>query len=48
MGQQDYVVGIEPANCLTEGRHTAREQGILQYIAPQEEKHFHLTITLEG
>ena len=48
MGQQDYVVGVEPANCLTEGRATAREQGILQYIAPQEEKHFHLTIMLEG
>ena len=48
MGQQDYVVGVEPANCLTEGRSTAREQGILQYIAPQEEKHFHLTIMLEG
>lgn len=48
MGQQDYVVGIEPGNCLTEGRHTAREQGILQYIAPQEEKHFHLAIKLEG
>lgn len=48
MGQQDYVVGLEPSNCLTEGRRTAREQGILQYIAPQEAKEFNLTITLEG
>ena len=48
MGQQDYVVGMEPGNCLTEGRHVAKQRGQLEYIAPQQTKHYHLTMAFEG
>lgn len=43
MGQQDYVVGLEPGNCPPLGRATARERGELVYLKPGEIK----TIKLE-
>jgi hypothetical protein len=43
MGQGTYVVGMEPGNCLVEGRDKERKRGTLQFLEPGEEK----TISLE-
>ncbi|NLO82103.1 MAG: aldose 1-epimerase family protein [Clostridiales bacterium] len=43
MGQQDYVVGLEPGNCVPMGRSWARERGILEYLKPGQRK----TVSLE-
>jgi hypothetical protein len=44
MGQGNYVVGIEPANCYVEGRAKERERGTLQFLEPGEEKEISLEI----
>jgi len=44
MGEGDYVVGMEPANCLVEGRAKEREEGTLQFIQPGQVKKFELEI----
>lgn len=44
MGEGEYVVGLEPCTDYAEGRSTAREKGILNYIAPGEVKKFELEI----
>jgi hypothetical protein len=36
MGFSDYAVGIEPGNCLPEGRPAARAAGRLRTLAPDE------------
>ena len=36
MGEYEYVLGLEPGNCLTEGRKTMRENGILKFLNPEE------------
>jgi hypothetical protein len=43
-GPQEYVVGIEPANCLVEGRDKDRERGILQFLKPGETREYHVEI----
>lgn len=43
-GSQEYVVGMEPANCLVEGRAKERERGTLQFLKPGEEREFHLEV----
>lgn len=40
----DYVAGLEPSNCLVEGRDKERERGTLLYIAPGESKDYRLEI----
>jgi hypothetical protein len=35
-----YVTGLEPANCLVEGRDKDRERGILQFLEPGEQREF--------
>lgn len=40
----EYVAGLEPANCLVEGRTKERERGTLQYILPGESKEYQLEI----
>jgi len=42
MGQQDYVVGVEPGNCLPIGRKASKEKGWLDTLKPQESKTFTL------
>ncbi len=42
MGYGDYVFGIEPGNCLPEGRIAARENGRLRMLAPGETETFNL------
>jgi len=38
MGEQEYVLGIEPGNALPDGRDVMREKGLLKFIAPGEKK----------
>jgi len=42
MGEQDYVVGIEPCNCGIEGRHIDEELGLLHTLKAGESREFHL------
>ncbi len=44
MGEGDYVVGMEPANCLVEGRDVDRAAGRLQFLEPGESREVHLEI----
>jgi hypothetical protein len=44
MGQRNYVVGMEPANCLPLGRPTERDAGRLQYLEGRQEREYHLEI----
>lgn len=34
MGENEYVLGLEPSNCTTAGRVADRESGMLKFIAP--------------
>lgn len=38
MGECEYVLGLEPANCLPDGRADMREKGLLEFLGPNEEK----------
>jgi len=42
MGEQTYVVGLEPCNCGIEGRHVDEELGLLDYLKPGEQRTFTL------
>ena len=42
MGEYDYVMGLEPGNCLPDGRNVMREKGMLEFFNPGEEKTFSL------
>lgn len=44
MGEGEYVVGLEPSNCMTLGRDKERSRGSLRYIQPKEVKDFILEI----
>lgn len=43
LGEQEYVMGLIPANSYAEGRHAARENHELMYMNPGERKE----VTLE-
>ena len=34
MGKRDYVLGLEPGNCLPDGRDVMREKGLLEFLEP--------------
>lgn len=36
MGEHEYVLGLEPANCNPDGRDVMRERGILKFLKPGE------------
>jgi hypothetical protein len=40
MGEGEYVMGLEPGNCLPEGRKTLCERGELETLAPGESRSF--------
>jgi hypothetical protein len=42
MGKGTYVVGLEPGNCLVEGRAKERAAGRLSFLEPGEEREFSL------
>jgi len=49
VGEKEYVLGLEPANCHVGGRAKERELGTLQYLEPGEQKKFLLRIgVLDG
>lgn len=43
MGEYEYVLGLEPGNCLPDGRNIMREKSMLEILKPDEEKTFHMT-----
>ena len=47
MGQGEYVLGLEPANCVPENQNGNREKGILRTIAPGETVSHEISVTLE-
>ena len=36
LGEKDYVMGIEPGNCNTDGRDVTRKNGLLKFLQPYE------------
>lgn len=49
MGEGTYVVGMEPANCLVNGRAAERAAGTLQFLDPGEDRRLALEIgVVEG
>ncbi len=46
MGEGQYVLGLEPGNCNPHGRKYLRENGLLQFLQPGEEKTQTITIKL--
>ena len=44
LGEGTYVVGMEPANCLVEGRDKERARGTLQFLQPGEKREYSLEI----
>jgi hypothetical protein len=42
MGEQEYVLGLEPSNCGVEGRANDEALGLLQSLAPGETRHYRL------
>lgn len=46
MGYRDYVMGLEPGNCLPEGRDVDRKNGILKFIQPGETVKFHVQLSM--
>lgn len=43
-GEGTYVMGLEPSNCLVDGRAAAREEGTLQFIEPGGRRHYEVEI----
>lgn len=43
MGEYEYVLGLEPGNCLPDGRDVMRERGMLEFLNPDEVKTHHIT-----
>jgi hypothetical protein len=46
MGEGEYVMGLEPCNCLVEGRVATREAGMLERLAPGEVREFKIEAEL--
>lgn len=45
-GEKEYVLGLEPGNCLPDGRDQARKNGTLKFIEPDEEITYSVKITI--
>ena len=46
MGQGEYVVGLEPANCYPEGQARMAERGLLRHLAPGEKTETFLKLSV--
>lgn len=46
MGEREYVLGLEPANCTPDGRSAVRERGELRLLDPGERYETEITIDL--
>lgn len=47
MGEYEYVLGLEPGNCLPDGRNAMREKGILEILKPDDERTYHIKFEFE-
>ena len=45
-GVRDYVLGLEPGNCLPDGRNVMRTKNMLDFIKPNEKKEFNIKIEI--
>ena len=43
MGEHEYVLGLEPGNCLPDGRDVMRAKGILETLEPDEDRIYSIT-----
>ncbi len=48
MGEQEYVVGLEPATYPPDGRSKARERGDLIYLSSGEKKFHNITLSFNN
>ena len=48
MGEQEYVVGLEPSTYPPDGRAKARERGDLEYLSPGEKKYHNITVSFKN
>lgn len=46
MGHRDYVMGLEPGNCLPDGRDVARKNETLKILKPNEKVNFNVRIRM--
>ena len=42
MGEYEYVLGLEPGNCLPDGRDVMRKNNMLCFLKPDETKTHHI------
>lgn len=42
MGEGDYVLGLEPGNCIPKGRDVMRKSGMLEFLEPGDTTEFNL------
>lgn len=47
MGESDYVLGLEPANCTANGRASERQAGRMKFLESFEEKIIELTLDVK-
>ncbi len=47
MGQQEYVLGLEPGNCYPDGRDVMRAKNMLEFLKPGEKKVHHVTFAFK-
>ena len=47
VGEQDYVVGLEPATNPPDGRAKVRQSGELNFLEPEEKREFDITVSFE-
>lgn len=48
LGEGEYVLGLEPANCFPEGQEQFSKRGLLRHLAPGEAFETYLRIDIEG
>jgi len=48
MGEQEYVMGLEPANCHPDGQAAEKDKGTLKVIGPDERMDFKTVLTLRA
>lgn len=47
MGVRDYVLGLEPGNCLPDGRDVMREKGMLKFLEPGQKQEYEVKIEIK-
>lgn len=48
VGEQDYVVGLEPATNPPDGRAAVRARGELNFLEPEQKRDFDITVSFEN